>query len=289
MLQTHWTVPVGVPVMPDGLLSSSPPSQCVAHAAAHQPFNVGDGPHVVQLSSPVDERGQSRGVQGRLGVLSAVGPAAAHPRVLQTGRSARPLPGVLLQHGRHKVPSSLAHIAEVLVWEAEVQSADVDTRLLRGFVQEGGDAAEHHVGQHAHAPHVRGYWDRRPSDELGRSELWVSQQEVDVAAVSRQLDCVAQVDELNAQSGRVEVHHDVLRLPREEQSSGGQLIKPELRTKAHPHLPSGLGEPLCRYEGAARPRGSLWWRMPPSPPSARCGPQDNRADDRPPAWDTHRE
>ena len=39
-------------------------------------------------------------------------------------------------------------------WEAEVQAANVEAGLLHTVVQEGGHAAEKHVGQHAHAPRV---------------------------------------------------------------------------------------------------------------------------------------
>lgn len=198
---------------------SPSPSQCVAHAAAHQPFDIRDGPNIMQLSPSVNECGQPCGVQGRLGVLPTVCTPAAHPRVLQTGGSARPLPGILLQRRGHKIPRRLAHIVEVFVREAEVQAADVDAGFLRRFVQKRGNAAEHHVRQHADAPHVRRDGDRRAPDELGRSKLWVSEQEVDIPAVGGQLHSIAQVDELNARSGRAEVHHDVLRLQDREADS----------------------------------------------------------------------
>lgn len=203
---------------------SSSESQCVAHAAAHQPLDIGDGPGIVQLPSAIDECGQPRRVQGRLGVLPTMCAPATHPRVLQTESSARPLPGILLQHRGHKIPSRLAHIMEVLVRKAEVQAADVDAGFLRGFVQKRGDATEHHVSQHADAPHVCRNRHRRPPDELRSSKLWVSKQEVDIASVGGQLDGVAEVDELNARGGRVEVDHDVLRLQDREITSNLEFM-----------------------------------------------------------------
>lgn len=203
---------------------SSSPSQCVAHAAAHQPLDIGDGPGIVQLPSAIDECGQPGRVQGRLGVLPTMRAPATHPRVLQTESSARPLPGILLQHRGHKIPSRLAHIMEVLVRKAEVQAADVDAGFLRGFVQKRGDATEHHVSQHADAPHVCRNRHRRPPDELRSSKLWVSKQEVDIASVGGQLDGVAEVDELNARGGRVEVDHDVLRLQDREITSNLEFM-----------------------------------------------------------------
>lgn len=188
------------------------PSQCVAHTAAHQPFDVGDGTGVVQLSSAVNEHGQAGRVQGCLGVFPSVCTPATHPRVLQTGGGARPLPGILLQQRGHKIPRRLAHITEVFIREAEVQAADVDAGFLWGFIQKRGNAAEHDISQHADTPQVCCDGDRCPADELGCSKLWVTEQEVDITAVGRQLNGIPQVDEFDARSRRVEVDHDVLRL-----------------------------------------------------------------------------
>ena len=198
------------------LINSEDSSQSVSHAAAHQPLDVGDGSSVVQLSSPVNERGQPGRVQRRLGVLPPVRPPTTHPRVLQTGSSARPLPGILLQHRGHKIPGRLAHVPEVFVREAEVQAADVDARFFWRFIQKRGNAAEHHVDQHTHAPHISRNRDGRPSDELRGGKLGVSEQEVHVPAVGRKLDGVAEVDELNGRRRSSEVQHDVLRLPQRE-------------------------------------------------------------------------
>lgn len=192
------------------------PSQCVTQTAAHKPFDVGDGPDIVELLPAVYKCGQTRSVQGLLGVLSTVRAPTTHPGVLQAGRGTWPLPGVLLQQRGHKIPRRLAHVMEVFVWEAEVQAADVDASFLRRFVQKRGNAAEHHVSQHTHAPHVRRHRHRRTTDELRCSKLRVSQQEVDVAAVNRELDRITEVDELDAGCRGVKVHHDVLRL-REKQ------------------------------------------------------------------------
>ena len=188
------------------------PSQCVAQTAAHKPFDVGDRPNIVELLPAVYKCGQARRVQGLLGVLSTVRAPTAHPGVLQTGCGTWPLPGVLLQQRGHKIPRRLAHVIEVFVREAEVQAADVDAGFLWRFVQKRGNSTEHHVSKHAHAPHVRRHRHRRPTDELRCGKLRVSQQEVDVAAVNRQLHRVAEVDELDAGRRGVKVHHDVLRL-----------------------------------------------------------------------------
>lgn len=188
------------------------PSQCVAHAAAHQPFDVGDGPNVMQLSSSVNKRCQPCCVQGCLRVLSTMCTPTTHPRVLQTGCSAWPLPLILLQHWRDKIPRRLTHIAEVFIWEAEIQAADVDASFFWWFIQKWGNATEHHVSQHSNTPHVCCNRDRCATDELWCSKLWISEQEVDITAVGGQLDCITEVNELNARCRRVEVDHDVLRL-----------------------------------------------------------------------------
>lgn len=196
--------------------SRLPLSQCVAQAAAHKTFDVGDRPDIVELLPAVDKCGQARAVQRDLGILSTVRSPTTHPGVLQTGGGARPLPGVLLQQRGHKIPRRLAHVTEVIVWEAEVQAADIDAGFLRRFIQKRGNAAEHDVSQHAYAPHICRHRHRRPTDQLGRSKLWVSQQKVDVAAVNRELDSIAKVDELDAGCRRVKVHHDVLRLQEDQ-------------------------------------------------------------------------
>lgn len=188
------------------------PSHRVAHAAAHQPFDIGDGPHVVQLPPPVNEHGQPRGVQGRFGVLSSMCTPTTHPGVLQAGGRAWPLPLVLLQHRRDEIPRCLAHVSEVFVWETEVQAADVDAGFFWRFVQKWGNAAERHISQDSDTPHVCGNGDRGAADELGRSKLWTSKQEVDIPAMGGQLDSISKVDELNARCRGVEVDHDVLRL-----------------------------------------------------------------------------
>lgn len=61
MLETYCNVIVGALVATDGFecsnTQSSSLSQCVAHAAAHQPFDISDGPNIMQLPSSVNECG----------------------------------------------------------------------------------------------------------------------------------------------------------------------------------------------------------------------------------------
>lgn len=74
--------------------------------------------------------------------------AGLEPGLQQARRRRRPALWLALQQQAHKVLGSGAHSLEVVLWEAEVQAADVQTRLLQAFIQEGRGAAQHNIGHH---------------------------------------------------------------------------------------------------------------------------------------------
>lgn len=76
------------------------------------------------------------------------GVSGLEPGLVQAGRGAGPPLRLALQQQAHEVAGGLAHALEVVLREAEVQAADVQARLLQALVQEGGRAAQHHVGHH---------------------------------------------------------------------------------------------------------------------------------------------
>lgn len=63
------------------------------------------------------------------------------PGFLQAGRCREPSLRLTLEQQADKVPGSWTHTLEVVLWEAEVQTTDVQTRLLQTLIQEGRGAA----------------------------------------------------------------------------------------------------------------------------------------------------
>lgn len=78
---------------------------------------------------------------------AAVGHGARlQPGLQQARRRGGPALQLALKQQAHKVLSGGAHSLEVVVREAEVQAADVQTRLLEALVQEWRGTAQDHVG-----------------------------------------------------------------------------------------------------------------------------------------------
>lgn len=139
--------------------------------------HASDGPGVRLMLPPVDEGDEARGVQAGLRPAALPGP---QPRLLQAEADRRPPAGLGAQQQADEVPRRLADAVEVVSGEAEVQPADVEAGLLRALVQEGGGAAQQHVGHHAHTPQVGGQRHRLAQNQLGRRKLRAAQQGVDV-------------------------------------------------------------------------------------------------------------
>lgn len=156
-------------------------------------LDIGDRPHVVLVLAALYEARQAGRVQGDLGVAAVVG---LQPGVLQARGRRGPPAEVFLQGHVDEVSGGVAHAAEVLVREAEVHPAHVDTGLLLTLVQEGGHPTEHDVRQNPDAPDVCAQGDGDALDHFRGGELGVPQQVVDVE-VPRDLDGILQVDELH--------------------------------------------------------------------------------------------
>lgn len=115
-----------------------------------------DGPSVSLMFPPVYEGDEAGGVQAALCSGPAVSQAGLQPRVLKAEPGRRPPARVGPQKQAHEVPGRLADALEVIPGEAEVQPADVQAGLLGALVEEGGGAAQQHIGHHSQAPQVRG-------------------------------------------------------------------------------------------------------------------------------------
>lgn len=90
----------------------------------------------------------------------------------------------------------MAHIREVLGWEAEIYSAHIDTSLLFAFIQEGRDTTQHDVGEDPDAPDVCAQGDRKALDNFRSCKLWVSKEVVNVI-MTCDLNCIFQIDDLD--------------------------------------------------------------------------------------------
>lgn len=157
---------------------------------------------------PVDEGDEAGGVQEALR-----SGARLQPRLLQAEPGGGPLARVGPQQQADEVLGRPADALEVIPGEAEVQPADVQTRLLGALVQEGRGAAQQHVRHHPQAPQVGGERHGLAEDQLRGSKLGAAQQRVAVVGAV-ELHGVAQVRQLDrglATGGAVE-HQQVLRL-----------------------------------------------------------------------------
>ncbi|TNN54899.1 Growth factor receptor-bound protein 10 [Liparis tanakae] len=168
------------------------------------------GPGVGLVLPPVDEGDEAGGVQAALG--AAVRGVGLQPRLLEAEPGGGPPARVGPQQQADEVPGPLADALEVIPGEAEVQPADVQARLLGALVQEGGGAAQQHVGHHAQAPQVRGQRHGLLEDQLRRGELGAAQQRVDVVEAV-ELRRVAEVRQFDRRLAAGAVgHQQVLRL-----------------------------------------------------------------------------
>lgn len=114
----------------------------VQQAAVEEGRDRVDGPNVVLVFPPLDEGNEPRRVQvrcvmvgRRLGVFgaheSSVDDASRlEPRLLQAGQRGGPSLGLTLEQQADKVLGGHAHSLKIVLREAEVQAADVQTRLL---------------------------------------------------------------------------------------------------------------------------------------------------------------
>lgn len=94
-------------------------------------LDIGNGPHVILVLAAFYEAGQAGGVQGDLGVAAIVG---LQPRMLQACGCCGPPPEVFLQDDIDEIPGRVAHTTEVLMGEAEIHPAHVDTGLLFALI-----------------------------------------------------------------------------------------------------------------------------------------------------------
>lgn len=200
---------------PTGLL----PLDLGLKATLDEAPDASDGPGVRLVLPPVYEGDQARGVQAALGSGRAVGRAGLQPRLLEAQPGRGPPARVGPQEQADEIAGRLADALEVVPGEAEVQPADVQAGLLGALVEEGGGAAQQHVGHHAQAPQVGGQRDGLPEDQLGRGELGAAQQRVDVREAA-ELDGVAEVREFDRRlAAGVVGDQQVLRLREESTMS----------------------------------------------------------------------
>lgn len=97
----------------------------------NETLGIGQWTGIILVAPPLDEGGQSRGVQGDFGIIAIV---RLEPGMEQTGSHGRPPAGVHLQCGPDEVLSGLADTGEILQWEGEIHPADVHTGLLAALV-----------------------------------------------------------------------------------------------------------------------------------------------------------
>lgn len=103
----------------------------LVHSIDDVTLDIGNGPHVVLVLAALYEAGQAGGVQGDLGVAAVVG---LQPRMLQARGCRGPPPEVFLQDDVDEIPGGVAHTTEVLMREAEVHPAHIDTGLLFALI-----------------------------------------------------------------------------------------------------------------------------------------------------------
>lgn len=186
--------------------------------------DASDGPGISLVFPPVYEGDEAGRVQAALGSRPVVVQTRLQPRLLQTEPGRRPPAGVGPQKQTDEVSGGLADALEVIPGEAEIQPADVKAGLLGTLVEEGGGAAQQHVGDNAQAPQVRGQRHRLSEDQLWGGKLRTAQQRVDVVGTV-ELDSVTEVCKLDCwlAAGAVS-HQQVLRLEQEQRQS--QVLPP---------------------------------------------------------------
>ena len=164
---------------------------------------------------PVYEGDEAGGVQAALGSGAAVIWRSLQPWLLETEPSRGPPARVGPQEQADEVPGGLADALEVIPGEAEIQPADVQAGLLGALIEEGGGAAQQHVGHHAQAPQVRGQRHRLSKDQLWGGKLGAAQQRVTVVGTI-ELNSITKVCEFDRRLAAGAVgHQQVLRLGNE--------------------------------------------------------------------------
>lgn len=120
--------------------------------AVQKGFKGGYGPQIILVFPALYEGDESWSVEASWAWRSErLQPGHLPQAYLRGGPSAR----FTLQQDVDEVPRRLAHAVEIVLWEAVVEAANVQTGLLDAFVQKWGRPAEHHVRQHTQTPQVR--------------------------------------------------------------------------------------------------------------------------------------
>lgn len=132
----------------------------VEQAAVKKGLYGANRPDVVLVFASLDEGDESGGVQmwhvtaGRWRLSVAEGfsvhrASRLEPGLLQAECRRGPSLRLALQQQAHKVFGGRAHALEVVLWEAEVQTTDVQACLLQTLIQEGRGTAQYDVGNHS--------------------------------------------------------------------------------------------------------------------------------------------
>lgn len=209
-------------------------------ATLNEAPDASDGPCVRLVFPPVDEGDEASRVQAALRSDPPVARAGLQPRFLEAEPSRGSPAGVGAEEQAHEVPGRLADPLEVVPGEAEVQPADVQAGFLRALVQEGGGAAQQHVGHHAETPQVRGQRHGISQDQLWGGELGAAQERVDVVGAV-QLHGVTEVCDFDCRLAAGAVgDQQVLRLQGERRQTKSTINACRPKTT---NRPEGAGVP----------------------------------------------
>lgn len=150
-----------------GVLPRRAASDVAEQAAVEEGRDRVHGPCVVLVFPPLDEGNESGRVQVRrlmvrrcarvLRPSESRGDRAPglEPRLLQARQRSGPSLRLALEQQADEILGARAHALEVVLREAEVQAADVQTGLLQALIQERRSATEDDVCHHSCKPAKR--------------------------------------------------------------------------------------------------------------------------------------